>query len=145
MEMSQIKVCNMSQCAYNMNALCHTLAITVGPHAECNTYNHGNSKGGFREIEGGIGACLASYCHSMSSSNVEPRASMWPVTISTPIVRRFSREDERVSHVSAGAGLLGWFCIFQPLYFHLVRAMLVPVNGSHWCCTCTYLAHYCSA
>lgn len=62
MDMSSIMKCNMANCVYNMNELCHTLGITVGPHAECNTYNHGSSKGGFSEVKGGIGACLASEC-----------------------------------------------------------------------------------
>ncbi len=62
MDMTQILACNMSACAYNMNDICHTPGINVGPHAECNTYTHGSSKGGFRDIKGAIGACLASNC-----------------------------------------------------------------------------------
>jgi len=62
MEMSKIAMCNVSSCAYNMENLCHTLGITVGSHAECNTYNHGSRKGGFSDVNGGIGACLASEC-----------------------------------------------------------------------------------
>ena len=38
MNMVSISKCSMSTCAYNMDGACHTLAITVGPHAECNTY-----------------------------------------------------------------------------------------------------------
>jgi hypothetical protein len=34
----------------------------VGPHAECNTYVHHTSRGGFLEVSGGIGACLAASC-----------------------------------------------------------------------------------
>jgi len=45
-----------------MDGACHTLAITVGPHAECNTYVHASSRGGFPEVKGGIGACTASGC-----------------------------------------------------------------------------------
>ncbi len=62
MDMTQISKCVMESCAYNTDGLCHTLAITVGPHAECNTYVHASSKGGFEEANGGIGACLASEC-----------------------------------------------------------------------------------
>ena len=62
MQMVQISRCNMKTCAYNMDGLCHTLAITVGPHAECNTYVHASSKGGFGHVTAGIGACLASDC-----------------------------------------------------------------------------------
>ncbi len=62
MDMTQISTCNAQSCAYNMNGLCHTLAITVGPHAECNTYVHASSRGGFDDANGGIGSCLASEC-----------------------------------------------------------------------------------
>ena len=62
MNMVSISKCNMSTCAYNMDGACHTLAITVGPHAECNTYVHASSRGGFPKVKGGIGACTASNC-----------------------------------------------------------------------------------
>lgn len=62
MNMTQIRSCDVSTCAYNRQNICHTLGITVGPHAECNTYNHGSRIGGFSEVSGGVGACLASDC-----------------------------------------------------------------------------------
>ncbi len=62
MDMTQIEKCGMKNCAYNMDGDCHTLAITVGPHAECNTFVYASSKGGFEEANGGIGACLAADC-----------------------------------------------------------------------------------
>ncbi len=62
MKMTGISKCSMSTCAYNKEASCHTLGITVGPHAECNTYVHASSRGGFPEVTGGVGACLASSC-----------------------------------------------------------------------------------
>ncbi len=62
MDMTNISKCSMENCAYNMDGLCHTLAITVGPHAECNTYIHASSRGGFNNVTGGIGACLATDC-----------------------------------------------------------------------------------
>ncbi len=62
MNVTQILACDMSNCAYNTNYICHTPGINVGPHAECSTYTHGSSKGGFQEVTGGIGACLASDC-----------------------------------------------------------------------------------
>ncbi len=62
MEMTQISNCDMESCTYNTGGLCHTLAIAVGPHAECNTYTHGSSKGGFNNANGGIGSCLAADC-----------------------------------------------------------------------------------
>jgi hypothetical protein len=57
-----ISMCNMSTCTYNKDGACHTLAITVGPHAECNTYVHASRRGGFPEVRGGIGACTATSC-----------------------------------------------------------------------------------
>jgi hypothetical protein len=62
MKMTGISKCNMSICAYNKEGACHTPGITVGPHAECNTYVHHSSRGGFPEVKGEIGACLASSC-----------------------------------------------------------------------------------
>lgn len=62
MEMSQITTCNMSSCVYNKEKRCHTPGITVGPHAECNTFNHASAGGGFNEVNGGVGACLAAGC-----------------------------------------------------------------------------------
>jgi hypothetical protein len=62
MDMTVISECSMSNCAYNKEGSCHTLGITVGPHAECNTYVHHSTRGGFPGVQGGIGACLASSC-----------------------------------------------------------------------------------
>ncbi|MBI2860405.1 MAG: DUF1540 domain-containing protein [Chloroflexi bacterium] len=62
MGITPVSTCNASICAYNQQNLCHTPGINVGPHAECHTYNYGNAKGGFPEMKGGIGACLASDC-----------------------------------------------------------------------------------
>ncbi|MDD5190148.1 MAG: DUF1540 domain-containing protein [Dehalococcoidales bacterium] len=60
--MTGISKCSMSTCAYNKDGSCHTMGITVGPHAECNTYVHASKRGGFAEVSGAIGACLASSC-----------------------------------------------------------------------------------
>ena len=62
MKMSPIQSCAMSNCAYNRNNECTTMAINVGAHAECNTYIHGSARGGFPDARGGIGACLAAEC-----------------------------------------------------------------------------------
>lgn len=59
---TQIKMCSVSNCVYNMENNCHTPGINVGPHAECSTFLHGTSKGGFTEVEGTVGACQASDC-----------------------------------------------------------------------------------
>jgi hypothetical protein len=62
MKMTSISKCNQSTCAYNKDESCHTLGITIGPHAECNTYVHASSRGGFPDVKGGIGACQTSSC-----------------------------------------------------------------------------------
>ena len=62
MEMTLISECNLETCAFNKNRMCRTWGITVGPHGECNTFVHASARGGFPEIHGGLGACLASNC-----------------------------------------------------------------------------------
>jgi hypothetical protein len=62
MDMSSIAKCTMSNCAYNAGGMCHTPAITVGGHAECNTFVHASARGGFRDVQGAVGACQASDC-----------------------------------------------------------------------------------
>ena len=62
MDMNLILACSMSKCAYNASGMCHTPAITVGPHAECGTFVHASPRAGFKEVNGGIGACQAADC-----------------------------------------------------------------------------------
>ena len=62
MEMSNIVKCSMSTCVYNQENRCTTMGITVGLHGECNTFNHGSAKGGFDDVNGGVGACLTANC-----------------------------------------------------------------------------------
>jgi hypothetical protein len=62
MEMIKIRNCDVSVCVYNKKNICRTFGITVGSHAECNTYTHGSRTGGIDEVKGGVGACLAGEC-----------------------------------------------------------------------------------
>ena len=62
MDMIEINACDKLDCVYNKESRCHTLGITVGPHAECNTFSHASGRGGFDEVNGGVGACLAVDC-----------------------------------------------------------------------------------
>ncbi len=62
MEMVSIKGCGVTNCAYNREKQCRTLAITVGPHGECNTFVHASPRAGFPEVRGGVGACQAANC-----------------------------------------------------------------------------------
>jgi len=63
--MASISECDVTDCAYNRDNLCHTLAITVGgpedcPH--CDTYTVSADAGGIPDIRGGVGACKVSNC-----------------------------------------------------------------------------------
>jgi hypothetical protein len=61
--MPKIKVCNVSDCAYNNKKICHAMAITVGDsHPTCDTYIHGSGKAGVSEITGSVGACKVDSC-----------------------------------------------------------------------------------
>lgn len=62
MNMTPVASCNVSQCTYNKQNLCHTPGINVGHHAECDTYFWRPEKGGMAERKGEVGACQASEC-----------------------------------------------------------------------------------
>jgi|LFRM01.2.fsa_nt_gb hypothetical protein len=63
-EMSRIIDCEAINCVYNKGKKCHTLAITVGDELEasCDTFFPAENKGGFTDINGGVGACKISNC-----------------------------------------------------------------------------------
>ncbi len=64
MGMSKIARCDATDCSYNMNSKCHTMAITVGNSecAFCDTYTKISEKGGAGDVIGGVGACRESDC-----------------------------------------------------------------------------------
>ncbi|MBF6044459.1 DUF1540 domain-containing protein [Streptomyces sp. NRRL B-1677] len=64
MEMPQVSVCQVDECAYNQDSACHALAITVGDsaHAHCDTYFVFPSKGGDSSSVGRVGACKMAGC-----------------------------------------------------------------------------------
>jgi hypothetical protein len=61
-DMKSVNQCTRADRVYNAGEGCHTMAINVGLHAECNTFNMGSQKAGFKDISGGIGACQALDC-----------------------------------------------------------------------------------
>jgi hypothetical protein len=79
MNMTNISKCSMSTCAYNKDNSCRTPGITVGPHAECNTYVHASSRGGFDDVKSGVGACTASSCKFNES--LECKAGKVDITV----------------------------------------------------------------
>lgn len=65
-EMVKVTKCDVTDCSYNKNNQCHTLAITVGgpedPSPCCDTYIHSSQKGGIPDVQGGVGACKVENC-----------------------------------------------------------------------------------
>ena len=63
MKMPRIVDCNMSDCAYNSENMCHALAITVGANSPmCDTFLKLGTKGGAKEATGSVGACKVQNC-----------------------------------------------------------------------------------
>lgn len=63
MEMSGIASCDVGDCSYNSGGGCRTMAINVGPHAECSTsFKGGNLNGGMDGASAGVGACISIDC-----------------------------------------------------------------------------------
>lgn len=64
MDMPMVTSCAAEQCAYNLDRVCHAIAITVGDRyqANCETYFGVAVKGGDRENPGHVGACKMSDC-----------------------------------------------------------------------------------
>ena len=75
MEMSKVMECEISECAYNMDNRCHTLAITIGDSMspQCDTFCQSSAKGGNASCNAGVGACKVSGC--INNFNLECSAS----------------------------------------------------------------------
>ena len=70
MKMPTISACNVTDCAYNTNQQCHTMAVTVGgPEvcARCDTYFNASQKGGVSDMTASVGACKVNDCSFNSS------------------------------------------------------------------------------
>ncbi|QEM70002.1 DUF1540 domain-containing protein [Geobacter sp. FeAm09] len=64
-EMSHVASCHATDCSYNRDSSCSTMAITVGGFGDspqCSTFLHSTQKGGLQGIRGVVGACEASTC-----------------------------------------------------------------------------------
>lgn len=75
MQMSKVRNCDVSECAYNMNQMCHAMAITIGDtiHPRCDTFCNCSSKGGEVSTVAGVGACKVDSC--MHNTSLECQAS----------------------------------------------------------------------
>ncbi len=64
MEMVKITQCDATECAYNFGQKCHAMAITVGSAIDrkCDTFCRSETKGGFPDVIGGVGACKVASC-----------------------------------------------------------------------------------
>lgn len=65
MEMPKVTQCDVTQCAYNDQKMCHALAITIGhgAHPHCDTYClAASAKGGDQSTLAGVGACKVMEC-----------------------------------------------------------------------------------
>ncbi len=61
--MPKVMKCEATQCIYNKGSQCHTLAITVGDEEPCcDTFKSSQTKGGYQDITGGVGACKVEDC-----------------------------------------------------------------------------------
>jgi len=72
--MSMVIDCEATQCIYNKDKKCHTLAITVGDEEPCcDTFFSTESRGGYSDVIGGVGACKVADCEY--NNNFECSAS----------------------------------------------------------------------
>ncbi len=69
MKMPKVSDCQAIECSYNIDCMCHALAITIGDgsNPQCDTFCHYSSKGGDPTCTGSVGACKVTSCmHNMS-------------------------------------------------------------------------------
>lgn len=74
MEMTKIQKCEVSECAYNADNQCHTMAVTIGhdqEHPMCDTFCQSEGKGGQSDALAGVGACKVSSCTYNNSLECE--------------------------------------------------------------------------
>ena len=64
MEMAKVIKCEVSDCVYNRDQSCHTMAITIGDgeNPRCDTFCHATRKGGDASAMSGVGACKVINC-----------------------------------------------------------------------------------
>lgn len=69
MKMVKVKQCDVSDCAYNSDNMCHAIAVTIGDsdNPMCDTFCPSQTKGGEKTIIAGVGACKVSSCQHNES------------------------------------------------------------------------------
>lgn len=79
-EMPLIKHCDVSGCAYNLNAACHAKAITIGDGVSpgCDTFMSASSHVRNKQIKAGVGACKVGGC----THNIDLECSAENISVS---------------------------------------------------------------
>jgi hypothetical protein len=64
MEMPKVSECDVEECAYNKDSMCHAMAITIGDsvHPRCDTFCTSVSMGLDTSCMAGVGACKTTAC-----------------------------------------------------------------------------------
>ncbi len=75
MEISMVSKCEVNDCAYNLDKMCHAMAITIGDgiNPKCDTFCQSMKKGGDISCVASVGACKVSSC--IYNSGLECQAS----------------------------------------------------------------------
>ncbi len=62
-KMSPVQECTATDCAYNHEGKCRTMAINVGDNQPaCDTYMPAQAKSGMEHVIGGVGSCKVAGC-----------------------------------------------------------------------------------
>lgn len=69
MEITKVRKCEVTECAYNTDNCCHAIAITIGDESNpmCDTFCQSAVKGGDNEATACVGACKVSSCQHNDS------------------------------------------------------------------------------
>ncbi len=79
MQMPKVTDCQAMECSYNVDSMCHALAITIGDgsNPQCDTFCQSSSKGGDPTCTATVGACKVKSCmHNLSLECQAPSISV---------------------------------------------------------------------
>ena len=64
MKISKVTKCEVEECAYNVDQVCHAMAITIGDsdNPRCDTFCKSSQQGGSTDWLANVGACKVSCC-----------------------------------------------------------------------------------
>ncbi len=64
-EMPKVMDCDMAECAFNDDKMCHAMAINIAPSSPCplcGTFMTYGKKAGVMDMTGSVGACKVDNC-----------------------------------------------------------------------------------